>query len=311
MLYILYGENTFELDKFIDSLMKEKSITEKIVYYYEECDINECIDEASYNDLFGNLKLVILNNSTFLTSKSSLESERFNNYITSPNPNTYLVFTVSSDKLDERKKLVKELKSKSIVKEFKSIDKTNIDTAIKDYFNNIDYKINMDAVSEIKSRLLTNTSVLYSELSKLEMYKYNSKEITLEDVKKVIIKYEEDNIFKLVDAVINKDKKRIFTIYKKIINDKVEPSVIIVLLANNIRLILQTKLLYEEKMSETSIASKLKEHPYRIKLALNNAYKSTINELVSELNKLFYLDYKIKTGEVDRYKGLEAFFIEL
>lgn len=169
----------------------------------------------------------------------------------------------------------------------------------------------MDAVSEIKSRLLTNTSVLYSELSKLEMYKYNSKEITLEDVKKVIIKYEEDNIFKLVDAVINKDKKRIFTIYKKIINDKVEPSVIIVLLANNIRLILQTKLLYEEKMSETSIASKLKEHPYRIKLALNNAYKSTINELVSELNKLFYLDYKIKTGEVDRYKGLEAFFIEL
>ena len=182
MLYILYGENTFELDKFIDNLMKEKSITEKIVYDYEECDINECIDEASYNDLFGNLKLVILNNSTFLTSKSSLESERFNNYITSPNPNTYLVFTVNSDKLDERKKLVKELKGKSIVKEFKSIDKTNIDTAIKDYFNNIDYKINMDAVSEIKSRLLTNTSVLYSELSKLEMYKYNSKYKVYEDL---------------------------------------------------------------------------------------------------------------------------------
>ena len=110
MLYILYGENTFELDKFIDNLMKEKSITEKIVYDYEECDINECIDEASYNDLFGNLKLVVLNNSTFLTSKSSLENERFNNYITSPNPNTYLVFTVNSDKLDERKKVVKELK---------------------------------------------------------------------------------------------------------------------------------------------------------------------------------------------------------
>ena len=311
MFYILYGEHAVMIDNFIEELMKSKDISDKIVYDYSECNIKDVIEECSYNDLFGNLKLVVLNNSTFLTSKSSLESERFNNYITSPNPNTYLVFTVNSDKLDERKKLVKELKSKSIVKEFKSIDKTNIDTAIKDYFNNIDYKINMDAVSEIKSRLLTNTSVLYSELSKLEMYKYNSKEITLEDVKKVIIKYEEDNIFKLVDAVINKDKKRIFTIYKKIINDKVEPSVIIVLLANNIRLILQTKLLYEEKMSETSIASKLKEHPYRIKLALNNAYKSTINELVSELNKLFYLDYKIKTGEVDRYKGLEAFFIEL
>lgn len=311
MLYILYGENTFELDKFIDNLMKEKSITEKIVYDYEECDINECIDEASYNDLFGNLKLVILNNSTFLTSKSSLESERFNNYITSPNPNTYLVFTVNSDKLDERKKLVKELKSKSIVKEFKSIDKTNIDTAIKDYFNNIDYKINMDAVSEIKSRLLTNTSVLYSELSKLEMYKYNSKEITLEDVKKVIIKYEEDNIFKLVDAVIQKNKKLIFNTYKKLVSDKEEPAVIISLLANNIMLILECSILLNEGMSSKDIASKLKEHPYRVSLAINNSYKVKKEELIDNLNKLAELDYQIKTGEVDKFKGLEAYFINL
>lgn len=311
MLYILYGENTFELDKFIDSLMKEKSITEKIVYDYEECDINECIDEASYNDLFGNLKLVVLNNSTFLTSKSSLESERFNNYITSPNANTYLVFTVNSDKLDERKKLVKELKSKSIVKEFKSIDKTNIDTAIKDYFNNIDYKINMDAVSEIKSRLLTNTSVLYSELSKLEMYKYNSKEITLEDVKKVIIKYEEDNIFKLVDAVIQKNKKLIFNTYKKLVSDKEEPAVIISLLANNIMLILECSILLNEGMSSKDIASKLKEHPYRVSLAINNSYKVKKEELIDNLNKLAELDYQIKTGEVDKFKGLEAYFINL
>lgn len=311
MFYILYGENGVMLDNYIEELMKSKDISDKIVYDYSECNIKDVIEECSYNDLFGSNKMVVLDNSVFLTSKGSLEDKAFDSYISSPNENTVLVFKVICEKLDERKKLVKDLKSKSIVKEFKDLDKTNINGYINSYFTNLGYKIDYNAVSEIISRIGETRRVLYSELEKLELYKVKDKHITIEDVKKVVTKYEEDNIFKLVDAVINKDKKRIFTIYKKIINDKVEPSVIIVLLANNIRLILQTKLLYEEKMSETSIASKLKEHPYRIKLALNNAYKSTINELVSELNKLFYLDYKIKTGEVDRYKGLEAFFIEL
>lgn len=311
MFYILYGENAVMLDNFIEELMKSKDISYKIVYDYSECNIKDVIEECSYNDLFGSKKMVVLDNSVFLTSKGSLEDKTFDSYISSPNENTVLVFKVVCEKLDERKKLVKDLKSKSIVKEFKDLDKTNINEYINNYFTNIGYKIDYNAVSEIISRIGETRRVLYSELEKLELYKIKDKHITIEDVKKVVTKYEEDNIFKLVDAVIQKNKKHIFNTYKKLVSDKEEPAVIISLLANNIMLILECSILLNEGMSSKDIASKLKEHPYRVSLAINNSYKVKKEELIDNLNKLAELDYQIKTGEVDKFKGLEAYFINL
>ena len=311
MFYILYGENAVMLDNFIEELMKSKDISYKIVYDYSECNIKDVIEECSYNDLFGSKKMVVLDNSVFLTSKGSLEDKTFDSYISSPNENTVLVFKVVCEKLDERKKLVKDLKSKSIVKEFKDLDKTNINEYINNYFTNIGYKIDYNAVSEIISRIGETRRVLYSELEKLELYKIKDKHITIEDVKKVVTKYDEDNIFKLVDAVIQKNKKLIFNTYKKLVSDKEEPAVIISLLANNIMLILECSILLNEGMSSKDIASKLKEHPYRVSLAINNSYKVKKEELIDNLNKLAELDYQIKTGEVDKFKGLEAYFINL
>lgn len=311
MFYILYGENAVMLDNFIEELMKSKDISYKIVYDYSECNIKDVIEECSYNDLFGSNKMVVLDNSVFLTSKGSLEDKAFDSYISSPNENTVLVFKVICEKLDERKKLVKDLKSKSIVKEFKDLDKTNINGYINSYFTNLGYKIDYNAVSEIISRIGETRRVLYSELEKLELYKVKDKHITIEDVKKVVTKYEEDNIFKLVDAVIQKNKKLIFNTYKKLVSDKEEPAVIISLLANNIMLILECSILLNEGMSSKDIASKLKEHPYRVSLAINNSYKVKKEELIDNLNKLAELDYQIKTGEVDKFKGLEAYFINL
>ena len=311
MFYILYGENAVMLDNFIEELMKSKDISDKIVYDYNESNIKDVIEECSYNDLFGSKKMVVLDNSVFLTSKGSLEDKAFDSYISSPNENTVLVFKVICEKLDERKKLVKDLKSKSIVKEFKDLDKTNINGYINSYFTNLGYKIEYNAVSEIISRIGETRRALYSELEKLELYKIKDKHITIEDVKKVVTKYEEDNIFKLVDAVIQRDKKLIFNTYKKLVDDKEEPAVIISLLANNIMLILECSILTKEGMSSKDIASKLKEHPYRVSLAINNSYKVKKEELIDNLNKLAELDYQIKTGEVDRFKGLEAYFINL
>ena len=311
MFYILYGENGVMLDNYIEELMKSKDISDKIVYDYNESNIKDVIEECSYNDLFGSKKMVVLDNSVFLTSKGSLEDKAFDSYISSPNENTVLVFKVICEKLDERKKLVKDLKSKSIVKEFKDLDKTNINGYINSYFTNLGYKIDYNAVSEIISRIGETRRVLYSELEKLELYKIKDKHITIDDVKKVVTKYEEDNIFKLVDAVIQRKKKLIFNTYKKLVSDKEEPAVIISLLANNIMLILECSILTNEGMSSKDIASKLKEHPYRVSLAINNSYKVKKEELIDNLNKLAELDYQIKTGEVDRFKGLEAYFINL
>lgn len=311
MIYLLYGEFESEIDKFINKLMKENNIETKIIYNYSDINIEDVIEECSYTDLFGNKKIVILNECVFLTGKETLENELLNKYIENPNNDVILIFKIVCEKLDERKKLVKLIKSKSITKEFKILDDKNINDYINAYFKEMGYKIDYQSINEISSRLSGNTKVIDSELEKLYLYKLNDKVINLEDVKNVITKYEDNNVFKLVDAVIKKDKRKIFNLYKESLNNKEEPVVILTMLANQFRLMYECKALYEKNMSFKDIASLLKEHPYRVQLSVGNSNNVSKKELKRIILKLAETDYQIKTGITEGSKALEAFFIEL
>lgn len=311
MLYVLYGLNTIELDKFIDKLLSDNSIENKIIYEYDSNNIKDVIEECSYNDLFGSKKLVILDNSTFLTSKNTLDSNDFNNYINNMNPNTILILKVREEKLDERKKLVKDLKNNAIFKEFKNIDIKDIDSFIKDYLNKEGYSIDFSSIREIKSRINSYTQVLTGELDKLMIYKIDEKIISVEDVKKVISCYDESIVFEFISSILKRDKAKIFTLYNEIIEKGEEPSVIISLLESNLRLLLQIDLLRSKGCSNDEIASIVKEKPSKIYAVSQSGYNLNKNDIITLLDKLFNLDYDIKTGEVDRFKALECFFINL
>ncbi len=311
MIYLLYGEFESDIEKYIDKLVKDNNIDTKVVYNYKDTSIEDVVEECSYTDLFGNKKMVILNDCTFLTGKDTLESDLMGKYLDNPNKDVILVFKIVTDKLDERKKLVKTIKSVAIVKEFKLLDEKNLDSYIKNYFESLEFKIDSLSINEIVSRLSSNTKVIDSELNKLYLYKLNDKTIELEDVKKVITRYEDNTIFKLVDAVVKRDKEKIFYLYKELLNNKEEPIMILTMLANQFRLMYQAKVLYNDGLSFKDIASKLKEHPYRVQLAIQNSNNLSKKELKNIIQKLAETDYQIKTGIMDKEKALEIFFLEL
>lgn len=311
MVYLLYGEFESDIEKYIDKLVKDNNIDTKVVYNYKDTSIEDVVEECSYTDLFGNKKMVILNDCTFLTGKDTLESDLMGKYLDNPNKDVILVFKIVTDKLDERKKLVKTIKSVAIVKEFKLLDEKNLDSYIKNYFESLEFKIDSLSINEIVSRLSSNTKVIDSELNKLYLYKLNDKTIELEDVKKVITRYEDNTIFKLVDAVVKRDKEKIFYLYKELLNNKEEPIMILTMLANQFRLMYQAKVLYNDGLSFKDIASKLKEHPYRVQLAIQNSNNLSKKELKNIIQKLAETDYQIKTGIMDKEKALEIFFLEL
>lgn len=64
-------------------------------------------------------------------------------------------------------------------------------------------------------------------------------------------------------------------------------------------------------ITENNIASILKIHPYRVKLANQNAKKYDADTLLTYLKKLADLDIDIKTGQIDKTLGLELLIISL
>ena len=311
MITVLYGTYIELIEDYISKFIKKNKIKNIIKYDYEDVTIDDVINELSYPDLFGEIKLIILYNSKFLTSEDKLESDSFEKYIKSPNNSNYLFLITESDTLDERKKIVKELRKSYDVISFDKFSEYDAIKYINKSFNEDDYKIEDKAVKEMISRLSLNIGIINNEIEKLKLYKLDDKNITLENIYKITSKLPEDNVFKLVDAVINNDKTEIFKLYDDFKLIGVDEIALIGLLASQFRFMYQVKVLMDNNKNKFDIISILKSHPYKTEITMKKVSAYSENKIIEILHKLAVLDSSIKSGEFEKSYALENFFLNL
>ena len=71
----------------------------------------------------------------------------------------------------------------------------------------------------------------------------------------------------------------------------------------------QVKYLSDCGLNESSIASNLRANPYRVRKSMQVAYKISQTKINNVLDKIYQLDYTIKSGQIDRFVGFELFLI--
>ena len=314
-LYLIYGIEDYIIDEAIKKIITDNNIIDDniIKYNLDEVNVSLALEEASTVSMFDSKKLVICEECTFLTGENKKEInhdiDSLTKYINNPFTDVFLVFVVRKEKLDDRKKIVKELKKNSTVIEAQKKENYNLNNYIIDYVNKNGYNMSKNACIKLIERAGNNLSNLISECDKIFLYKDDEKNITEEDIENLVFKNIEDNIFELTNAVMNKDKKKIINIYKDLILMGEEEIKLIVMLANQFRMILQVKLMVKNGYKERDMATIIKEHPYRVKLAMQSNFK--INELENYLIKLEELDYSIKSGKLDKSFGFEMFLLNI
>lgn len=308
--YLIYGNDYGLIKREIDKIIN--GIIDVVKYDLSASNVSEVIEEASCMSLFGDKKVVIGENALFLTGTNTSvnhDIDYLTSYVNAENHDNIVILTVVQDKLDERKKIVKLLKKNVTVIHKETIDEKDLPKfVIKEFLNN-GYKIDYKTASYFVDYVGKNVDILLSEINKMIIYKDTDKEIFIEDILNISSKGFNDNVFDLSDAIMKKDFKKIFSCYNDLMILKEEPIKIIALLASQFTLVYQSKLLSKEGFMSKDIASTLKVHPYRVKLALEANYPDF--ELKDILKKLHNLDYEIKTGKVDKIVGLENFLLHL
>jgi DNA polymerase-3 subunit delta len=312
MIIIFYGINEFLIDKEIEKLKNKVDKFSYEKYDLENTLISDIVINANEANLFFNERLILVDNAyifTGTTNKKLLEQnlDSLEAYFKNPNPNTILVFKIIKDKLDERKKIVKLAKEKGYLKEYNKIE--NIDKLVLNLFG--DYKISKEDLHFFIERTGNNLEIIESEVSKIKLYKDNDKVITHSDILSLTSKNIDTDIFNLIDAIINKDKSKAIESYNEMIKLGEEPIMILVMLANQFRMIYQVKRLYQMGYSEKDISSELKVHWYPVKKAILKMNNYQYDILLDYLKKLAELDIAIKKGEIDKNLALEMFIIEL
>ena len=313
-LYLIYGLENYLIDEKINDIIKKSKVESENIISYDLNDdsIFSVLLEASTVGMFSDKKVLLVNNSNFLCANKSLseqELDELNKYIENPFEDVTIVFIVREEKLDSRKKVTKTLSKVSKVYECNKIDNYNMNNYISNYIRDKGYSISSESVDLIISKVGYELSNIINELEKLFIYKDTNKKITKEDIDNVITKNIEKNIFELTNAIVNRNKTKIMEIYNDLVLAKEDPIKLLVTLSNQFRLILQVKLMRQGGYSEKEIVTTLKEHPYRINLAMKSSFE--IEYLKKKLVELSNLDYKIVTGEVDKFFGFEMFLLEI
>jgi len=310
MLYLLYGLEKYLIDQEINKILTTNKI-EKINitnYNLEESNFLDIVEDAQTISMFGDKKAIIVDNSYIFTGKTiknECNPENFLEYFKNYNPDTILIFNVLHEKLDERKKIVKEIKKIGVVKEFnKSV---NLNAIVKDMFE--DYVISYSDINLLIDRVGNNLEILAQEIYKIKCFKDDDKNINSEDIINLTNKNIDIDIFSFIDTLINKDKEKTIETYYEMLKNGEEPIKILVILANQFRIMYQAKELYKRGYSGNDIANSLGIHPYRIKLALEKVRNYEADNLLKYLSKLADLDYDIKVGNVDAALGLELFIL--
>lgn len=314
MIYLLYGTNYFLIKREIEKIKLENNIESIDInnYNLENTILDNILDDALTLSLFSQKKMIIVDNSYIFTSsvrKKGLDHniDLLNKYIENPNPDTILIFVVNEEKIDDRKKIVKLIKINGNVIEFNEVK--NIDTFIKNELN--DYKMDAVTINSFVNRVGDNLAIITSEIEKLKLYKNDDKIITKDDVFDVCSEQIDVDMNELTNSIVSKNISKSLKIYNELIKQGEEPLQIIIRLANQFRIIYQSKELTKKGYSNKDIADILGIHPYRVKKALEISYKFPSKELLSILKKLSRIDEGIKMGNMDKNIALEQFILEI
>lgn len=280
-----------------------------IIKYTYDNNMDSIIEDANTKNLFGDKKLIIVENSTFINESDKLDISPLETYLDNFNKDTYLIFTLISESVDTRRKIFKKIKEVGNIIAYEKIDNKFFINYISDILKQNNKKMEPRLIEEFLNKVGYDLGNIKNELEKLFILTNNEK-IEEEDIKSINTNNKEESLFSLIDSIVNKEIYKSIKLYRYFIDKNEEVIKIIAMLANKYRLIYQTKLLYQEGKNKYDISKILGVHSYAISLAITTSFKYTDSELIRILKELYNLDLDIKIGKVNDKFALEMFILK-
>ena len=307
---LIYHLDQEFINKKINEIKENLKIEDisKIKYTYDN-NMDSIIEDANTKNLFGDKKLIIVENSTFINESDKLDISPLETYLDNFNKDTYLIFTLISESVDTRRKIFKKIKEVGNIIAYEKIDNKFFINYISDILKQNNKKMEPRLIEEFLNKVGYDLGNIKNELEKLFILTNNEK-IEEEDIKSINTNNKEESLFSLIDSIVNKEISKSIKLYRYFIDKNEEVIKIIAMLANKYRLIYQTKLLYQEGKNKYDISKILGVHSYAISLAITTSFKYTDSELIRILKELYNLDLDIKIGKVNDKFALEMFILK-
>ena len=317
----LISSNSFHLmEEELKKILKDNPFTS---FDLNAVELDDVLEEAAYFSLFDDKKYMVVKNASIFGAskrkskdedaeeeKVSKKDEKLLQYLNEPNDNTVLIFTING-KADTKKKICKIIKDRYKFIQLDDLKPKEIYTRVEKALKEDGYKIDSNTGYYIDNNALNNYDLAINEVEKIKLYYGKGCTVKYDDVVNIVSKNIEDNNFKFIDTVISRDIKEAFKMYDDLMIQKVEPIMLMSMLAKEVRNMLLVKKMMNTKGKKDMMEVLGLKFDFQMDKLISNSYSFKENQLEGYLVLLSDLDYKIKRGKISNKLALEMFIMDI
>lgn len=315
-IYFFKGDEKYLTSSKIERLIKESKADELNITSYDcsEVNIEKAIFDALTPPFLGDKKVVIIRNPLFLETEKAGHNHNLNiltQYLNNPMEETILVINASGLKVNDKLDIVKLLNKVSTVNNTNGITEVEFSGWLKRECEIEHITIDPNAISLYYKASGSDLEQAKNEIDKAINYVGKNGLITERIAKELIAQNTLTDVFSLTNAIVEQNKTKAFEIYLELTRYEKDVSVLVNLITKSLKDNLLVKLYVEDGLDQNQVSVKMKVSPNRAYYMIKNAKEFSMDTIKKYIDRLAVLDYKIKSGQVDKKIGFEEFLLNL
>ncbi len=308
--YLFYGREFYLLENVIKTC--KKSLNESMIDFNmdildgKELTLDQFMSNAETLPFMDERKILIIKDFELLKGKkknfSDSDEAELIDYLDKIPSTTVIVFIVYGD-VDKRKSLVKKINKVGIVNHCDKLGDMDLFKWIKNKFRQSEVAINDSEVMYFieqegyRDKNSEKTlSDLENEINKIASFVGKGNNVTKAIIDKLSQKKVENDIFKLIDEIGNKNSSHAMKIVTDMILEGESVLGIFAMVSKQFKLVMQSRQLLEQGYTSKAIAEKIGAHPFVVTKALKQGKLFDDAAVVDMLNFILESDFKIKNG---------------
>ncbi len=298
MIIFLYGPDSYRSQEKVNEIIERYKESHKsglnLKYLNaKETDFQDFENIFKVTSMFEETKLVVLQN-TFLNQKFQ---EDFLDKVDGLVKSKDVTLVHEKDPVSDKNKLFKALENKAKTQEFGFLGGVKLTSWVKRGFDDHQAKIAPDAIEELVNYVGNDLWQMDNEIKKLVNFK-KGKMIEVEDVYNLVRPKIEVDIFKTIDALAEKNKKRALKLLHNHLDKGDSPLYLLSMINFQFRNLLVVKELVDSYKPYDVILKKTGLHPFVVRKSISQAGKFALEELKKIYRNIFQVDLDIKTGRI-------------
>ena len=285
-----------------------------IKYDMETTSLSTVLSDAITVPFLEELKIIILKNPKFLTKSATSTKDEIRamlKYLKSPCDSTLLIIDATNTVINQSNEIYKMLKNVARIIDYPDPEEIELKGWIVRSFDANGIDIKDDALTLLLEYIGDDQARLSQEIDKLSSYVGKGGTIRKEDIKLLVPKNINNEIYLLIKAIINHDLALTNQIYDNLITHTKDSLTIFSLISNKFKELLSTYRLLKYGYSQSDIAKFYNVSTGKAYYIVQEARAFKLSDLEFYIDKLAELDYQIKSGKLDKTIGLELLLLKL